>query len=478
MANNEIKVKGARLTNSGAYQITASCGYDVNGKQMRKYRTWRPEKGWSPARVKKELEKAVFQFSEECKQGLVLDGSIRLCDFIEQWFDKHAAIQLEVRTLDSYRLMVPRINASLGHLKLKEIQPYHIESFYKSLSEEGARADSKYHAVEGFKEAMKERGYSAVKIAENAGIGERTARIALNGGNVNRSTAEAICEAVGVSFREWFVLSEGSKKLSGSTVKKYHAFLSSVLTKAVRWQIIDSNPCSRAEPPKTRKKEIQCLDEIESVELLRLVDRMYHSAEDKHKYKSSTYRTAVYVTLFTGLRRGEVCGLKWSDIDFKAGTINVARAVKYTPEKGLFVGSLKTESSRRVLSVPNIVLDVLKNHRKLQRKEKLLLGADWDNSEWVFTKWNGELINIDTLGAWFKRFVEKSDLPNVTFHALRHSSASLLIVGGADVKTVSRRLGHAQTSTTLNIYSHATKSADERASETLETMLTERKAVL
>jgi integrase len=103
--------------------------------------------------------------------------------------------------------------------------------------------------------------------------------------------------------------------------------------------------------------------------------------------------------------------------------------------------------------------------------ERLKVGDKWVDNDRLFTQWNGKPMHPDSLTGWFKEFVKRTDLLKVHIHSLRHTNATLLIAGGTDVRTVSRRLGHAQTTTTMNIYSHAIRAADEAAAETLENLL-------
>ena len=113
----------------------------------------------------------------------------------------------------------------------------------------------------------------------------------------------------------------------------------------------------------------------------------------------------------------------------------------------------------------------LRRYKVWQNQERLKVGADWVDKDRLFTQWNGEPMYPDTLTKWFKQFLERHNLRHVTLHSLRHTNATIMIAEGTDIRTVSNRLGHAQTSTTLNIYTHALDSKDKQAAEKLDSIL-------
>ena len=123
------------------------------------------------------------------------------------------------------------------------------------------------------------------------------------------------------------------------------------------------------------------------------------------------------------------------------------------------------------MKVSDEAIEMLRVFRTAQRKDRLRLGDQWQDSGRIFTTWNGTPIRPDTITGWFHKFIAKSGLPPIHVHSLRHTNASLLIAAGTNLQTVAKRLGHANTTTTSKIYSHAIKSADEAAAETLQDIL-------
>ena len=138
----------ATVTKRGnSYKITVSCGYDLNGKQIRRHTTWTPDPGMTAKQEAKELERQKFLFEERCRTGQVLNGSVRFADFATKWFEDYASKQLRSKTLARYEALIQRINAAIGHIHLDKLQPHHLLTFYDNLAEPGIRDDTKYHFV-------------------------------------------------------------------------------------------------------------------------------------------------------------------------------------------------------------------------------------------------------------------------------------------------------------------------------------------
>lgn len=246
-------------------------------------------------------------------------------------------------------------------------------------------------------------------------------------------------------------------KLSERTILHHHRLLSTIFNDAVEWQVIPSNPAARVKPPKVKKKQVPCYDEQQTAALL--------EALEKAPLK---YRAMVALDLATGVRRGELMGLEWKDVDFEKGTITVRRAAQYLPGKGTFEKDPKNETSKRTIAVPGSVMALLKEYRKVWLENRLKVGDLWQGSDRLFTTWDGKPMHPDTITKWFPQFLAKNGLPHINFHALRHTSISLLILEGVHPKAISARAGHSNISTTMDIYGHLLKSADREAAEKLE----------
>lgn len=257
-----------------------------------------------------------------------------------------------------------------------------------------------------------------------------------------------------------YVRKNVTHRLSSKTVLEHHRLLHSMLQQAVYWQMIPYNPASRVRPPKAKKPNINFYDDAQTIALIKALEG-----------EELKFRVIILLTIFTGLRRGEVLGLEWQDINFKNSSLTVRQASQYVSSIGIYTKDPKTETSNRIISIPESIIKLLKEYQKEQLKSRLRLGDKWLETDRLFVQWNGAPMHPDTITKWFRQFLEDKNLPHITFHGLRHTHATLLISQGLDVRTVSNRLGHAQTSTTLNFYAHAFAKMDREASDKLDNLL-------
>lgn len=177
-------------------------------------------------------------------------------------------------------------------------------------------------------------------------------------------------------------------------------------------------------------------------------------------------RAAVTFDLLSGLRRAELLGLRWTGIDFDTDTITIRQTSNYLPKVGVYTDTPKNETSARRIKLAHSLFLLLGEYRAWQNKQRDKCGDLWQDKDGrVFTSLFGSPFFPDRVTGWFKSFIRKHNFPDVHFHSLRHTYASLMIADGTPLVVVSRRLGHAQVSTTSNIYVHVIQSADEKAAQ-------------
>ncbi len=385
------------------YEIRVSMGCDMNGKKIVKSKTWVPDKKYTPKQLEKEIERQKMLFEEQVKTGNCPNSNIKFQPYSELWIKDYGEQYLAPKTLSRYCEYLKRINKAIGHIKLKDLQPLHLNAFYRNLSEDGVSL--------------------RVKRDENGNI-------------------------------------IGNGKLSPKTIVEHHRVISKLLSTAVKWNYINDNVARRADPPKVPAKDIDFLNEEETKIMLYAIQN-----------EPITYKTMIMILIYTGIRRGELFGLEWKDIDFNNNYLNIVRTSQYIGNKTIITKEPKTKSSQRGMKISQSLIDLLKQYRAWQSEQRLKIGSEWHDTDRLFTQWNGQPMYPDSLTKWFHNFLQRNNLRSVTLHSLRHTNATIMISEGTDIRTVSNRLGHAQTSTTLNIYTHALKSKDTQAAEVLDDVL-------
>jgi len=237
------------------------------------------------------------------------------------------------------------------------------------------------------------------------------------------------------------MLTAVTKKVSAIMASRCRRVLRAALTYAVKWQLVTRNVAALTDPPKVAHREMQSLDLTEARAFLKAV------ANDRME--------GLYVlAITTGLRQGELLGLRWQDVDLERGVLAVRNQLQRVTGKGLRLRELKTEKSRRTLTLPATAVDALKRHRVRQLEARLWAGITWQDTGFIFTSSKGTPADPDHTRCQFKKLLKNTNLTPVRFHGLRHTFASLLVAQGGNFLDLSKMLGHSQPSTTSDTYSH------------------------
>ncbi|MDP9227285.1 MAG: site-specific integrase [Actinomycetota bacterium] len=206
------------------------------------------------------------------------------------------------------------------------------------------------------------------------------------------------------------------------------------------WGLIPANPVAGAQPPRPKRREPRAVD----AELAR---RILAAAD------GTTLEVPTAIALATGMRRGEILGLRWSDLDQDLTVAHVRRTLQ-TTKAGPVLDEPKTRRSRRAVALPSFLRPYLLRQTADQESRRKRLGAAWQETDAVVDSGDGSPLSPDALSAAWPRFLAKAELPHVRFHDLRHAHATLMLLQGIHPKIVSERLGHASIGITLDTYSH------------------------
>jgi integrase len=313
--------------------------------------------------------------------------------------------------------------------------------------------------------------------------------------------------------------------LSEQSVKHHYRLLSAVFSYAYRKRLIKSNPMVFTEPVDAKQKQTDCFDETQVSILIDAVEQ----AELK-------FKVITHLAIASGCRLGELVGLMWDDINLEKRTINIVRTAQYISDfnkaeflekypsyfedllnqnivkiiessentiklldglldRKIIIKSPKTEKSSRIITLPDTVIHLLSQYQREQKIKQIKAANKWNRGfSWVFTDDFGDVMHPYTPSKWFHKFIKNYNkgiieseeikkeqkaellLKEISFHGLRHTSASLLISKGQDVVTVSKRLGHSNSGTTLKIYAHAFEKLDQEAADSLNSIFKEKES--
>lgn len=229
--------------------------------------------------------------------------------------------------------------------------------------------------------------------------------------------------------------------------------LYTLFEKAVGWGYMQNNPCERIDPPKYKAKEKRPYSAEELRQVVAAIEK-----EDVQ------IQLIFYLAATLGMRRSEIVALKWSDIDFACSQLSINRAAGTATGVGTYIDDTKTAKSARSLGLTPELITLLKRRKAEQAERRLKLANKWHDEDWIFTQWNGKLVHVDTPTKLWSDFLDANPaLPMTNLHSLRHTAATLLILNNVPISTVSGLLGHAQISTTANIYAHVVEDAKKSA---------------
>jgi integrase len=249
---------------------------------------------------------------------------------------------------------------------------------------------------------------------------------------------------------------KGKSGLSPKTVKNIHGILHRALGKAVALGYLRVNPCEGTELPRIEKKEIKPLDDAAIMEFLKAI-------------QGNPYEDVFMLTLFTGLRRGEVCGLTWDCVDFQNGTLLIKQQLQKIPGERAAFRLVTTKNSKwRTLTPAASVMEVLRKTKVKQAEKRLFVAPAWEDGNFVFTNDLGHHLSPHTVYHNYKRIVMEIGRPDARFHDLRHSYAVAALKNGDPIKTLQETLGHHSAAFTLDVYGHVTDQMKRESADRME----------
>lgn len=230
--------------------------------------------------------------------------------------------------------------------------------------------------------------------------------------------------------------------LSAHTIIKHHSHINMFLKYLYRMDVIKDNPAARVTLPKKKKSRIGQTYTVGQMQTLRTI------------FKGDVLETAVYLTSIYGLRRSEICGLRWDAVDLEAGVLHIRHTAVTRSGDTIYADSTKSDSSRRALPITASTKEYLLQVKKRQESDQAFLGSAYQDSGYICRWPDGTAIRPEYVSKHFEKVLTENNMPIIRFHDLRHSVATLLHSAGSDLKDIQGWLGHAELSTTADIYAH------------------------
>lgn len=447
-----------------SYKITVSMGRDAHDKQIRHYKTWKPDQGMTTRQIERELKRIAYEFERDLQIGFQADNRQTFEQYAEYVIDLKEREGAAKNTIKIYRNFAKRIYPLIGSIKISAIRPQHLNNLYKELGKVGGKKvrNRAYPKID-FGKMLVERGESWSSFAKKCGICIDSVRTICGGQYIGEESAWKIVNTLGGSLEDYFTVEQRNDILSPKTIQRVHGFISIVLSQAEMEMIIQYNPAEKVTPPYCPPHEPNYFQPEEIEKILDAVDR-----------EPIKWRTMFHLFIVTGARRGEILALKWVNVDFENNQIYIDGCLSYLPGIGKYEGPTKTRKSRYI-TLPAETMGLLRKYRAWQTEQRIRYGEDWTETGHVFTAERGGPLLPTSVNSRLIKFSKNNGLPHINPHAFRHSAASIMIASGIDVLTVSKMLGHANTSTTTDFYGHAIEEAKRKATECIANAILRKK---
>ncbi|MES5921924.1 site-specific integrase [Bacillus cereus group sp. RP37] len=248
--------------------------------------------------------------------------------------------------------------------------------------------------------------------------------------------------------------------LSPATINYVIRVIKNTLKRAHEWQLIRKNPAKKLTKLKDEYQIKEPYDLEETRQIMSLLEQ-----------EETMYQILFQLAIMAGFRRGELLGLEWKDINLEDGTVTVRQAVSYANSQ-YYIKEPKTRTSKRTISIPASLIEKLKSYKNTCNEKRLSCGDLWEAAEYffVFSSCHGKILYPSHITKKWNKFTKKHELRHVNFHGLLHTSPTLLLEAGENMKVISIRLGHSRINTTIDIYIHSLQSADKGASKQARTI--------
>lgn len=442
-----------------------------SGKTVTHSTTFKPTPGLTEKQMQREAvifadqyESSIKEATNSCDGEAYMSGETTLAEYAVWWLTRRKE-ELSPSYYMNCKNAIEHITENIGSYRLRELTPAIVQRYFDGIDKRERTIVTVDPKPEAIREQMEKSGKNYMTLRYKEQINSCALSNALKGVRVSEEFANQLAKVLYCKVNTIFTIERHNEKFAFESNHKIKRTLRVILASAKKQRIIADNYASSdfINFPKRPPREIDYMNDEDA-------KKFYNAA---NSFEDIRVKTATMILLLTGIRRGELCGLEWDDIDFNAETITICRSVVTVATMGAITKDPKTESSKRVIGISDHLIKVLREYKEWYDIYREALGDRWVNSNRIFIQENGEGLYPSTVESWVHRICKAAGLPNRTVHSLRHTNITMQIAAGVPLVTVAGRAGHARTSTTTDIYSHFLKSSDRTAAKMLENVFDE-----
>lgn len=436
------------------------------GKMVTKSTTWKPQKGMT----EKEIETACTVFAEAFEKQVIDSfktaeddkGNVNITfrALAEKWLER-ATKMYGCSYEGNASMALEKVLPMIGGYKVKDITASIVQSVFDRIDRLKKRVEIIY-PKKHIKDILARQNISFIWLRRETELNDASISLVFNGKRVGRKFASMFAEVCGMNIDRLFDIEAHEENYAQSTLKRFKCVIYNVLAYAVRLCIVDRNYASSeyVDMGKLKPKEINCMNEDE-------LQKFYNALINVDNIQ---WRVAVLTVLMTGMRRGELCGLNWDDIDLEAAKISIKRSYSESPRHGIILKEPKTAKSKRTFAIPELLVKSLSEYKEWYEQQKELWGDRWIDSGSVFIQRDGKRVHPANIKMWVTKTCRLAGIRHFSVHSLRHTNISLQIMAGVPIVTVAGRAGHSRTSTTTDTYAYYVQSSDKSAAQTLNSI--------
>ncbi len=441
------------------YQIIVKIT-SFNGETVQRAMTWKPKHNLTEKQIDLAAKRVAKEFESQIEQEVagktkpIATEETPFNEFAEYWLKGLASVK-SAAYVTSMENAYNKLKGITDGYRLKDFEPRVIESVYRQI--EGLQNTVyKIVAKDNLRIVIKSQYRYYTHFYRACNIGSETLKAVLNKERICYETAKKIADCLSLDMNDIFDVEQTIMPYKSNYTESLRKVVRLTLSTATRLGIIKRNYAHRmyitCRHPDADKVKSMTFEEAKR--LLQICEQL-----DIRK------KTIITFIMFTGVRKGEICGLNWSDIDFDNKKVRIVRQYEAVSKRGLILKEPKTEAGTRELELSDHLISVIQDYRKWYEEKRSSMGDKWQGEDYFLVAQNGNRLHPTQIRNWLDEALELAGLPHYSVHSLRHTNITLLIASGVSPVTVAGRVGHKKASTTMNIYADFLGSSDREASD-------------